>query len=68
MKRHQPPRPKWQPKPGHMLWYRQEVTIRSVEKECKATMAVFDDLPQKDRDRINDGEPARERTRWKPTR
>jgi hypothetical protein len=52
MKRRRPP-PRWQPKPGHMLFYRQEVPIADVEERVKAGMAWFDKLPRKKRDQLN---------------
>jgi hypothetical protein len=68
-RRRQPPPPKWQPRPGHMLFYREEVPIREAERHAEAIMAGFDNLPRKQRDRINDGDMGRpRRTAWKPTR
>jgi hypothetical protein len=69
MKRRRKAPPKWQPRPGHMLFYREEVPISEAERHAKARMCGFDNLPCKQRDQINDGDMRRSRrTTWKPTR
>ncbi len=65
MKRHSrtPHSRKWQPKPGHMLFYNQEVPIAVAKAHAKWVLRGFDDLPRKTRDQINEAEPpARRRT------
>jgi len=66
MKRRKPP-PRWQAKPGHMLFYHREVSIAEVELRAKAVMTGFDKLPRKARDQLNfdlpeDSMPGRKRT------
>jgi hypothetical protein len=60
--------PKWQPRPGHMLFYRREVPISEVEKHARAVMTGFDSLSRQTRDRLNEGTSAKKRAKWKPTR
>jgi len=67
MKHRKPPPPRWQPKPGHMLFYNDEVPIGDVETHAKAVIGNFDQLPRKRRDEINEGgNRPKKRSKWKP--
>jgi hypothetical protein len=57
-------RPRWQPKPGHMFFYNEEVPIEEAERHAKMMMGKFDSLPRKIRDLINEGHTKRRRTKW----
>jgi hypothetical protein len=53
MRRRRTSPPKWQAKPGHMLFYNKEVPVAVAERHAKMLMRGFDKLPRKKRDQLN---------------